>query len=784
MARSGGTQETLAAVRAALPGWFSTILAPLIGLVAVGSVYVFDGDTGVRIADTAEDHYYSIVPDNDETANVTIKIASGSDGKYLATTDNSDGSVDASGGVSAHGELTGLGGDDHAHYLKADGTRSLAGNLSADALVTIDGRDLSVDGTKLDGIESGATADQSAAEILTAVKTVDGSGSGLDADLIDGIDSAEFIQRDGSVPLTANYDVGAFTITALTLVSDVATGTAPLTVSSTTTVSNLSADTVDGIEGANFVRSDVADQVDGVLTFAAVPTSTGAAGSNNEVWGGSSGSSIIAGVDGNTILGRSTGTTTDGDNNVIAGYLADTASGVDNSVVIGKGAQSQGDGQTVIGLNTDAGTAANVIMIGNTCGNSSLTGSANVGMGSFAFASATSATRNFGFGNTCLQNLTIGASNVAMGIAAGNTVVGGSRNILLGDTADCAAANTDTVCVGHQATASGNYAVLLGSGNTGGQDCVVIGGLSTAGGTGAIAIGRSADSGSANNGIYIGAHSGRGAGTGAANFAAGAFALDAFTSGNRNFALGNSSLSALNTGYSNVGLGVASGGTITNGIQNILIGDTADCGASQSNVVAIGDAISVTANSAIGIGASVVVSNLSVVIGQQASDSAAKQFVCGSSIMPIEDVFFSEGTDLAADDTAGIDLTFHAQAGGTDGGTASQGQNGGTTTINGGDGSNAVTTNADGGDGGHIMLLAGTKGDKNGSGNDGETGSVVAAVEVLATGATDGFLYVPSCAGTPTGTPTAQTGGIPIVVDSTNHKLYFYSGGSWRDAGP
>lgn len=46
--------------------------------------------------------------------------------------------------------------------------------------------------SKLDGIESGATADQSAAEILTAVKTVDGAGSGLDADLLDGNEAAAF----------------------------------------------------------------------------------------------------------------------------------------------------------------------------------------------------------------------------------------------------------------------------------------------------------------------------------------------------------------------------------------------------------------------------------------------------------------------------------------------------------------------------------------------------------------------------------------------------------------
>ena len=59
------------------------------------------------------------------------------------------------GGVD-HGGLAGLGDDDHTQYLLADGSRDLTGNLSVDALVTIDGRDLSVDGGKLDGIEAGA----------------------------------------------------------------------------------------------------------------------------------------------------------------------------------------------------------------------------------------------------------------------------------------------------------------------------------------------------------------------------------------------------------------------------------------------------------------------------------------------------------------------------------------------------------------------------------------------------------------------------------------------------
>ena len=52
------------------------------------------------------------------------------------------------------------------------------------------------DHSKLNGIESGATADQTASEILTLIKTVDGAGSGLDADTVDGISSGSFLRSD------------------------------------------------------------------------------------------------------------------------------------------------------------------------------------------------------------------------------------------------------------------------------------------------------------------------------------------------------------------------------------------------------------------------------------------------------------------------------------------------------------------------------------------------------------------------------------------------------------
>jgi len=66
-----------------------------------------------------------------------------------------------------HGGLSGLGDDDHTQYLLANGTRALTGNLAVNAAVTIDGRDISVDGAKLDGIEAGADVTD-AANVATA----------------------------------------------------------------------------------------------------------------------------------------------------------------------------------------------------------------------------------------------------------------------------------------------------------------------------------------------------------------------------------------------------------------------------------------------------------------------------------------------------------------------------------------------------------------------------------------------------------------------------------------
>lgn len=57
---------------------------------------------------------------------------------------------------------------------------------------------------------------------------------------------ADYVWRDGTKALTANWDAGGFKITAQQLAADIAIGTAPLIITSTTKVTNLNADYVDG----------------------------------------------------------------------------------------------------------------------------------------------------------------------------------------------------------------------------------------------------------------------------------------------------------------------------------------------------------------------------------------------------------------------------------------------------------------------------------------------------------------------------------------------------------
>lgn len=57
------------------------------------------------------------------------------------------------------------------------------------------------------------------------------------------------------------------------------------------------------------------------------------------------------------------------------------------------------------------------------------------------------------------------------------------------------------------------------------------------------------------------------------------------------------------------------------------------------------------------------------------------------------------------------------------------------------------------------------------------SGSWASGTGSLATTATSGFLYIPTCAGVPTGVPESITGRIPLVADTSGGKIYAYLGG-------
>lgn len=81
-----------------------------------------------------------------------------------------------------------------------------------------------------------------------------------------------YLLADGVRALTADWDAGSFEIRAQTFESDVATGTAPLVIASTTKVTNLNADLLDDqsgafyLDSANFTGTNWTDLTDGGAT--------------------------------------------------------------------------------------------------------------------------------------------------------------------------------------------------------------------------------------------------------------------------------------------------------------------------------------------------------------------------------------------------------------------------------------------------------------------------------------------------------------------------------------
>ena len=86
------------------------------------------------------------------------------------------------------------------------------------------------------------------------------TGGGIDHGLLTGLlddDHTQYLLANATRALTANWDVGAFTLTGLRFISDIAIGTAPFGCTSTTMTPNLNADMLDGAH-----YSTIASEID------------------------------------------------------------------------------------------------------------------------------------------------------------------------------------------------------------------------------------------------------------------------------------------------------------------------------------------------------------------------------------------------------------------------------------------------------------------------------------------------------------------------------------------
>jgi hypothetical protein len=125
---------------------------------------------------------------------------------YFNTTDSTTRIYDGSTWNTVNPDLIGdaspqLGGnlDLNSNDITGTGNLNITGNVVLSG--TVDGRDVAADGTKLDGIEANATADQTAAEIRALVESATDSNVFTDADhtKLDGIEASADVTDTANV---------------------------------------------------------------------------------------------------------------------------------------------------------------------------------------------------------------------------------------------------------------------------------------------------------------------------------------------------------------------------------------------------------------------------------------------------------------------------------------------------------------------------------------------------------------------------------------------------------
>ena len=154
-----------------------------------------DGIESGATADQTDAEIKTAYENNSDTNAFTDALQTKLNGiEASATADQTAAEIEA---IVSHDNLLDFVANEHIDWTTDQGATDIHINNIQASTTSVAGTMSSADKTKLDGIETAATADQTASEILTAIKTVDGSGSGLDADTVDGIQGSALVAVAG-----------------------------------------------------------------------------------------------------------------------------------------------------------------------------------------------------------------------------------------------------------------------------------------------------------------------------------------------------------------------------------------------------------------------------------------------------------------------------------------------------------------------------------------------------------------------------------------------------------
>ena len=176
------------------------------------------------------------------TTTVSSNIVTIGDALILLNSDESGTPSHDSGYIIERGSSANVGfiwdeSADECATINTDSVGAETGNVTIDSYAGLQVGAFTASSVSVGGV---------AAVTLTGTQTL--TNKTLTAPTING----GTVNTITALTVANNIDVGAYQVRALTFESDQATGTAPLTVASTTVVTNLNADLLDGVQGAAY----------------------------------------------------------------------------------------------------------------------------------------------------------------------------------------------------------------------------------------------------------------------------------------------------------------------------------------------------------------------------------------------------------------------------------------------------------------------------------------------------------------------------------------------------